>query len=113
MSDKGSRVAVLGGGSFGTAIANIVADNGHPVCLWLRSEERAAEINTHHVNDAYLPGIALNPALRASTDLADAVARAEIVFMAVPSKSCREVSRNLAGLISPDCILISTTKGVV
>lgn len=112
MSDKCYRVAVLGGGSFGTAIANIVADNGHSVCLWLRSEERAAQINTEHVNEAYLPGLALNPALRASTDLTDAVAQADIVFVAVPSKSCREVSRNLAGLITADCILISTTKGI-
>lgn len=112
MSDKRYRVAVLGGGSFGTAIANIVADNGHSVCLWLRSEERAAQINTEHVNEAYLPGLALNPALRASTDLTDAVAQAEIVFVAVPGKSCREVSRNLAGLIADDCILISTTKGI-
>lgn len=112
MSDKRYRVAVLGGGSFGTAIANIVADNGHSVCLWLRSEERAAQINTEHVNEAYLPSVALNPALRASTDLGDAVTEAEIVFVAVPGKSCREVSRSLAGLIAADCILISTTKGI-
>ena len=112
MSEKSYRVAILGGGSFGTAIANIVADNGHDVRLWLRSEERALEINQAHVNEAYLPGVALNPALRATTDLADAVQSAEVVFMAVPSKSCREVSQTLAGLLGDDCILISTTKGI-
>ena len=112
MSEKSYRVAVLGGGSFGTAIANIVADNGHEVQLWLRSEERALEINQHQVNEVYLPGISLNPSLRATTDLAEAVQAADVVFMAVPSKSCREVSRTLAGLLSDDCILISTTKGI-
>ncbi|WP_372758127.1 NAD(P)H-dependent glycerol-3-phosphate dehydrogenase [Litorivivens sp.] len=112
MSEKLYRVAVLGGGSFGTAIANIVADNGHPVHLWLRSEERALEINEKHENEAYLPGIALNPALRATTDLATAVESADIVFVAVPSKSCREVCRTLAGLLSDNCILVSTTKGI-
>lgn len=112
MSEKSYRVAVLGGGSFGTAIANIVADNGHQVFLWLRSEERARDINENHCNSTYLPGIQLNSSLVATTDLEEAVASAEIVFMAVPSKSCREVSRTLSGLLHENCILISTTKGI-
>jgi len=116
MSDSNSfagyRVAVLGGGSFGTAIANIVADNGHAVSLWLRSEERALEINQTHENPAYLPGVPLNPNLKATTDLSQAVAGVDIVFVAVPSKSSREVSRTLAGLLPENCILVSTTKGI-
>lgn len=112
MAEKNYRVAVLGGGSFGTAIANIVADNGHPVSLWLRSDERAQEINDTHVNSFYLPGIELNPNLKATTDLGEAVAAVDIVFVAVPSKSSREVCRTLAGLLRDDCILVSTTKGI-
>ena len=78
MTDK-HKVAIVGGGSFGTAIANIVADKGHDVCLWMRNAERADEVNTQHCNSAYLPGIALNPSLRASADLADAVDGCDVV----------------------------------
>lgn len=111
MTDK-HKVAIVGGGSFGTAIANIVADNGHKVCLWMRNAERVAEVNQQHCNSAYLPDISLNPALRASADLGDAVKGCDIVFVAVPSKSCREVARQLAPLLEPGTMVVSTTKGI-
>ncbi len=106
------RVAVLGGGSFGTALANIVADNGHDSVLWLRNGSAADEINTQHRNGKYLPDYALNPALKASTDLAAAVADCDVIFMAVPSKSCREVAREASAHVAPGTLLISTTKGI-
>ncbi len=106
------RVAILGGGSFGTAIANICADNGHDVRLWLRNEARAKEINTTHRNSQYLPDIELNPGLKAYNDLALAVEDCDVVFVAVPSKSSREVARSLAPLVSDDCCVVSTTKGI-
>ncbi len=106
------KIAVLGGGSFGTAIANIMADNNHDVCLWLRNKERAEEINTVHVNSAYLPDYPLNPKLLASTELKDSVDSCDIVFMAVPSKSCRDVAAEVSKYLKPGTILISTTKGI-
>ena len=106
------RVAVLGGGSFGTALANIVADNGHRAVLWLRNASAADEINTRHRNGKYLPDYALNEALHATTDLAAAVADSDVIFMAVPSKSCREVAREASTHIAPGTLLISTTKGI-
>lgn len=106
------KVAVLGGGSFGTAIANIMADNGHDVSLWLRNQERADEINTDHINSAYLPDHPLHPGLKATTSLSDAVTGARFIFMAVPSKSSRSVARELKSLINEDAYLISTTKGI-
>ena len=106
------RVAVIGGGSFGTAIANIVADNGYPVCLWMRNTDRVEEVNTKHTNRDYLPDIPLNPALRASADLAEAVSDCDVVFVSVPSKSCREVAKQLSPLIANGTMLISTTKGI-
>jgi len=111
MTDK-HKVAIVGGGSFGTAIANIVADNGHDVCLWMRNAERVAEVNEQHSNSAYLPDISLNPALRASTDLADTVTGCDVVFVAVPSKSCRDVARQLAPLLADGTMVVSTTKGI-
>ena len=74
------RVAVLGGGSFGTAIANIIADNHHDVCLWLRNEERAEEINQQNSNSQYFPDTTLNERVMASTELADVVNNAQLVF---------------------------------
>jgi glycerol-3-phosphate dehydrogenase (NAD(P)+) len=112
MTTTKHRVAVLGGGSFGTALANIIADNHHDVVLWLRNAERAREINERHVNAEYLPDFALNPALRADTDLARALTDSDIIFMAVPSSSCRDVAREAARSIKPGSILISTTKGI-
>lgn len=106
------RVAVLGGGSFGTALGNIVAENGHAVTLWLRNAERADEINSQHINSEYLPDFPLHPLLRASTDLRETVADCDFIFMAVPSSSCRMVARDLAQYILPHSILISTTKGI-
>jgi glycerol-3-phosphate dehydrogenase (NAD(P)+) len=106
------NVAVLGGGSFGTVIANIMANNGHKVSLWLRNDERAEEINQKHFNSAYLPDYPLNESLIATTDLAEAVIDSDIVFMSVPSKSCREVAKTLRGLIKDKAILVSTTKGI-
>ncbi len=112
MTTTKHRVAVLGGGSFGTALANIIADNQHDVVLWLRNAERAQEINERHINTEYLPDFPLNPALRAETDLASALRGSDIIFMAVPSSSCRDVAREAARSIKPGSILISTTKGI-
>ncbi len=105
-------VAVLGGGSFGTVIGNIIAANGHTTTLWMRSDERAEILNENQENPTYLPGYKLEPELKATTDLAAAVSGVDIVFMAVPSKSSRSVARDLAGCINPATLVISTTKGI-
>ncbi len=106
------RVAVLGGGSFGTVIANIIAGNGHHVCLWLRNDARPEEINQRHENSEYLPGYALDVKLRASTNLINAVTGIDILLVAVPSKSFREVAREVAPHLSSDTIVVSLTKGI-
>ena len=105
-------VAVLGGGSFGTVIANIIACNGNSVRLWLRNGERAASINRHRENLEYLPGYRLHDDLNATTSLEQAVAGVDIVLVAVPSKSFRQVVRELAGLVPAQTLLISLTKGI-
>lgn len=105
-------VAVLGGGSFGTVIGNIIASNGHSVTLWLRNDAKARDINSQRENAEYLPGYKLSDNVTASTDLAAAVDSADIVFVAVPSKSFRQVAREVAPLITPDTVVISLTKGI-
>ncbi len=106
------RVAVLGGGSFGTVIANIIACNGHSVRLWMRNAERADLINSSHENSEYLPGFRLHENLLATTLLEDSVEGVDIVFVAVPSKSFREVVHQVAGLVAEQTLFISLTKGI-
>ncbi|MCY4046316.1 MAG: NAD(P)H-dependent glycerol-3-phosphate dehydrogenase [Cellvibrionales bacterium] len=106
------KVAVLGGGSFGTAIANLIAESEHEVMLWLRDQTRADEINHAHVNRRYLPDLILNTGVKASVSLEAAVTDADFVFIAVPSSSFRSVTEKLASVISDRAYVVSLTKGV-
>lgn len=110
--NKNHKVAVLGGGSFGTAIANMIATNNYQVTLWLRDEHRAQEIRDSGENSAYLPGYQLNPSLLVSTDLAQVLDGADTVFFAVPSGSFRDLAVQARPYLSSDTVLISTAKGI-
>lgn len=106
------RVAVLGGGSFGTVLANMAAENGYPTTLWLRDEQQLADMNATRENTRYLPGFRLADGLRFSNDLADAVTDADIIFVSIPSKAFRTVIRAAKPFLRPEQILVSTTKGI-
>lgn len=108
----GYRSVVIGGGSFGTAIANILADNGHQVRLCLRNAAAVQEIRDTGINSRYLPGYRLNPALEPTTDLAGSTADSDLVFIAVPSRASRDVLREMRPHLRPDAILVSCTKGI-
>ncbi len=104
-------IAVLGGGSFGTALADISATNGHRVKLWMRDPGQAQSINEDHINARYLPEFVIHPSITADADLTAVVADADIVLIAIPSKSFREVVRKAGALLSGKMV-ISTTKGI-
>ena len=106
------NVAVLGGGSFGTVIANIIAGNGNRVRLWLRNEALAESINSQRQNSAYLPGYRLHEKLEATSSLGLAVEGVEVVLVAVPSSSFRAVVRELAHCVPGETLLVSLTKGI-
>ncbi|UYM16049.1 NAD(P)H-dependent glycerol-3-phosphate dehydrogenase [Endozoicomonas euniceicola] len=111
---NGSRqytIAILGGGSFGTALSDISANNGHNVRLWMRNPEQVQGINNDHVNHRYLPGFSIHPSVSASTDLQTVLASADIVLIAIPSKSFRSVVQQ-AGDGLKGKIVVSTTKGI-
>ncbi len=105
-------VTVLGGGSFGTAIANIVATNGYATYLWMRDAERAAKCQRERENPEYLPGYSLHANLTVTADLEVAVRQSELVIVSVPSESFRQVTRLAAPYIQPGVIVVSTTKGI-
>jgi glycerol-3-phosphate dehydrogenase (NAD(P)+) len=106
------KVAVVGGGSFGTVMANIAAGNGYPVSFWMRSDSLAAAINRDHVNESYLPGYVLNERVVATHDMAAAVSGAQLIFVAVPSSSFRAVVSELVKSADPGAMFVSTTKGI-
>ena len=113
MSDnKNHKVAVLGGGSFGTAIANMIANNNYTTSLWLRSEERAQRIRESGENDDYLPGYPLCAALEVGSDLQQVLNDADAVFFAIPSAVIRQVAREASQYLSAETVIISTAKGI-
>lgn len=105
-------VAVLGGGSFGTAIANIIAANAHSTFLWMREEGVAAECQRARENTRYLPGVPLAGSLSVTADLNQAVAGSDLIFVCIPTHSFRDVTRQMRPHLRPDAIVISTAKGI-
>jgi glycerol-3-phosphate dehydrogenase (NAD(P)+) len=109
---KPRKIAVLGGGSFGTAIANMIASNHHRVTLWMRDEANARHCVETRENTPYLPGYRLDDSLEISADLRSALDGAEVVFFSIPSKSFRQVAMSAAPWIPPDTIVVSSAKGI-
>jgi glycerol-3-phosphate dehydrogenase (NAD(P)+) len=104
-------LVVLGGGSWGTTLASIAARR-RPTTLWVRSDELAREISTRHTNERYLPGIALDPGLRALSDLPSCLAGADAILVAVPSHGVRGVLERAAAAIAPGTPVFSLAKGI-
>ncbi len=104
-------VAVVGGGAWGTALAQVAAIAGRQVTLWAFEPEVVAEVNTAHANTAFLPGAALDPGIRATGDLGEA-ARAHAVLLATPAQHARRVLRQLAPALKPGAVLVLCAKGV-
>jgi glycerol-3-phosphate dehydrogenase (NAD(P)+) len=106
------RVVVLGGGSWGTTVASIAARRADTL-QWVRSAETAEDINERHRNVRYLGDeVELTPSLKATTDFAKAADCADVVVMAVPSHSFRDVLTDLCALLRPWVPIISLVKGL-
>jgi len=106
------QVAVLGGGSFGTVLANIAASNGYQVSLWVRDAEQALRINSEGANATYHPELRLSDNITADEDLASVIMDAQFILVATPSIIFEEVISRLEPLISPSVTVISCTKGI-
>jgi glycerol-3-phosphate dehydrogenase (NAD(P)+) len=105
------RITVLGGGSFGTAMANLAVRNGCDTMIWIRDAIVAEEINQTHINKRYLPDYTLETGLRAVSDLELAVRDRDIILVAIPSHSFRDVLKKIAPFISAQAV-VSLTKGI-
>ncbi|MEY4320915.1 MAG: hypothetical protein RLZZ471_856 [Actinomycetota bacterium] len=107
-----TKIAVVGAGSWGTTFAKVLADAGNDIWLWARREDITEEINETHRNGDYLPGINLPHNLRASSNIAEVLADAELVFLAVPSQSLRTNLEEWGAHLPKSAILVSLMKGV-
>ncbi|SET53045.1 NAD(P)H-dependent glycerol-3-phosphate dehydrogenase [Paenibacillus sp. NFR01] len=105
------KVTVLVAGSWGTALATVLAANHTEVHLWTRKQEQAAEINEAHTNEHYLPGATLPHNIIATTDMQAAVEGSKAVLIVAPSSAMREVSRSLKPFWHKDMLVIHATKG--
>jgi len=106
-----TRVAVIGAGSWGTAVAAIVAGN-EPTTLWARRPELADAIDTDHENADYLSGIPLPANLRATSDLEEACASADVVVFGVPSHGVRAILADARPHVRADAAIVSLAKGI-
>ena len=105
------KVALMGGGSWGTTVASLVSRNA-PVTLWARNADTVAEINTKHTNETYLPGAKLPEKLVATNNIEEAVKAADVIIMGIPSHNFRNVLGEVKKHIRAWVPVISLTKGL-
>ncbi len=106
------RIAVIGAGSWGTALAIMAARAGHDVSLWSRNAAVVDSINRNHVNATYLTDARIPNRVRATKDIAAAVNGAELVILAAPSHATRRLLTTMAALLQSEMIIVSATKGI-
>ena len=108
---KNIKVGLIGGGSWGTTVASLVANNTS-ILMWARDQATVDEINTKHSNQKYLPGASLPENLKASNNLEQVVGQAEVLVIGVPSNSFRQVTKEIADYIGEGVPVVSLTKGL-
>jgi len=108
-----SRIAVIGAGSWGTALAVVLSRSGrHQVRLWAFEKAVAESIRTQRVNQIFLPGFPLPESVAVVTRMEQALEGAEIVVVAVPSQHCRSIYEQMPGSLHPKMLFVSATKGL-
>lgn len=106
------KIAILGPGSWGTALAQVLNDNGHEVCLWGDSQEQIDEINSKHTNTRYFKDIVIDEKIKATTNLKDALEGVNAVLFVVPTKVTRLVAKQVAETLDHKVIMMHASKGL-
>lgn len=106
------KISILGAGTFGTSFATLLANNGNEVKLWCYEKEVAQDINNTHENKKYLPGVILDPKIKATIDLQEAIQKTPVVFEAIPLSFLRGVLTKAKDFFSHDQILVVLSKGL-
>lgn len=106
------KIAILGPGSWGTALAQVLNDNGHQVCLWGDSQEQIDEINQKHTNTRYFKDIVIDEKIKATTDLKEALKDVNAILFVVPTKVTRIVAKQVAETLDHKVIMMHASKGL-
>jgi glycerol-3-phosphate dehydrogenase (NAD(P)+) len=109
---QGRAIGVVGAGSWGTALARLLAKKGHQVCLWAREPEVVEEIREYGENRTFLPGVNLPTSLEPESDLSKAVAGRELIVSVVPSQFVSTVFEAVSGKLEPEAQVVSASKGI-
>ncbi|MFE8702667.1 NAD(P)H-dependent glycerol-3-phosphate dehydrogenase [Cytobacillus sp. FJAT-54145] len=106
------KITVLGAGSWGTALAMVLADNGHEVRLWGHNEDQINQLNTLHTNEKYLPGITLPENIVGYYSLEESLKDIETIVLAVPTKAIREVLKKVLDFQKTPLTIVHVSKGI-
>ena len=109
------KVAVLGAGSWGSVLANLLVDNGHEVELWSRDQDQVDRLNKDHVNPAYMKDFTYSSKLHATTNMKAAVKGADVILIVIPTKGIRQVAHKLNGVLADleqRSLIVHATKGL-
>ncbi len=106
------RIAVIGAGSWGTALGIVAARAGHQITFWSRNPEVVTSLNRDRVNSSYLPGAAIPDGVLASGEIGEALKDSQLVIIATPSHATRAVLLTMSGVLPEHAILVSATKGI-
>src|SRR5258708_12118375 len=113
-AEQCKRLAIIGAGAWGTALAIAVRGGNRitDIPLWAHEHEVAADINARRVNEAFLPGLEIPPGVHATADLGSAIGQADVALIAVPAQHVRAVAERCAGALRPGTILVLCAKGI-
>ena len=106
------KVCVLGAGSWGSALALVLAKNGYDVSLWTRDKEQADSINKTKENTDYLPGVLFPNNIKVTTNIEDSVSNSKLIVLAVPSQAIRGISKQIKPFVKGEQILVDVAKGL-
>jgi len=106
------NIGIIGAGSWGTAVAQLIAKNNYNVNIYSRDEVQIEKINKNNINEKFYPEIKLSKRVKASSNLKKIVETSDILFIAIPSKEFRKVMKKISSFIRPDQIIISLSKGI-
>ncbi|EHJ56048.1 glycerol-3-phosphate dehydrogenase [NAD(P)+] [Streptococcus urinalis FB127-CNA-2] len=109
---QSQKIAVLGPGSWGTALSQVLNDNGHDVTLWGNLAEQIEELQTKHTNTHYFKDVVLDPAIKATTDLKEALNNVDAILLVVPTKVTRLVAKQVAEILDHKAIIMHASKGL-
>ncbi|MCP8968746.1 NAD(P)H-dependent glycerol-3-phosphate dehydrogenase [Ectobacillus ponti] len=107
-----ATIAVVGAGSWGTALSMVLADNGHKVRIWGNRAEQIQEMNEAHTNNRYLPGVRLPESITGYTSLQQALEGVQNILLVVPTKAYRDILREMRELVTHPVTLIHASKGI-